>query len=212
MDICIEGVQRIVLHTARGGAAAFINRYRDVETFENYCKVCPIYGTTWACPPFDAASQLDLSPYQSVTLLGFQSFIITDYQQPVGTPEALQARSEGVMRGVRLHLDPLLLSLESSTPATRIFLPGSCRLCDGVGCTRAEHKACRYPERMRSSLEAVGFNVVLAAEELLRLPLCWPEDLRMPPFLTLLAALFHVAPCQSADLSALNRFIKRVAH
>lgn len=207
----IEGVQRITLLTARCDAELFIKKYRDINTFEAYCKVCPIYGTTWACPPFETSARIDFSFYQSVSLLGFQTFITSPFQGPVASPEALQMRSEGVMRSVRRHLDPLLLAAERATPKSRIFLPGSCRLCDDIGCTRTARAPCRYPERMRSSLEAVGFNIALAAENLLHLPLCWPKNLRMPPYLTLLAALFHAEPNQQANLSDINAFIISVA-
>lgn len=210
MVIRIEGVQRIYLHTARCGAELFIKRYRDVSTFEAYCKECPIYGATWACPPFESNAQIDLSSYHSVTLFGFQAFITLPFQKPVESPEVLQQHSEGVMRGVRRHLDPLLLAVERSTPNSRVFLPGSCRLCDDSGCTRTARTPCRYPERMRSSLEAIGFNIALAAENLLHLPLCWPANLCMPPYLTLLAALFHAVPAQETDLTALNAFIDNV--
>lgn len=212
MPIHIDGVQRIELHTRSCNAKSFIQRYRDINTFDAYCKACPIYGNSWACPPFAPASQVDFSPYQWVTLLGFQTFISRPYRHPVDSPEALQARSEGVMHNVRNHLDPLLITLERSLPSSRIFLPGSCQLCDDSACTRIVNAPCRYPDRMRNSLEAVGFNITLAATELLHIRLLWPKNLQMPRYLTLLSAIFHSSASEALNLSSILTWIKRIAN
>lgn len=90
MDICIDGVQRIVLHTAR--AAAFINSTETPRRLKTTARKCPIYELL-SVSSFDAAPTRPIPLSKQYHFISFQSFIITDYQQPVGTPEALQARS-----------------------------------------------------------------------------------------------------------------------
>ncbi len=208
MKVPIRGVKRITLHCAYCDAETFIQKYRDVETFEGYCKVCPRYGASWACPPFNRLSQIDFSPFREVAFIGIQTFITDDYQQPTHSPQALQERSEGVMTDVRRLADPILFSTERDLAPARLFLPGSCHLCDDSGCTRTAQLPCRHPQLMRPSLEAVGFNIALAAEELLHIHLHWPSDLRMPPFLTLLAAFFLTDANQSVDLNRINKALE----
>ena len=198
-----NAISNITIHHAYSDAESFVARYRNVGKFEALCKECPQYGASWACPPFIEGMQIDFTPYRRVMLIGFQTFIKRNYLRPSKTPEELSERSKEISTHVRLMIDPILLSIERDTVASRLFLPGSCNFCAPKGCTRPKRASCRYPNLMRSSLESVGFNVSLASEELLQLHLSWPKDLRLPPFLTFLAAYFLVGSAQTVDLSEL---------
>lgn len=100
------------------------------------------------------------------------------------------------METERKRTDDLLLELEK-THNGRAFFPGSCLLCSS--CTRAEGKPCLYPERVRPSLEACGFDIGKTSSELLNIELKWGEHGKMPEYLTLVSGIFftpkeHASP------------------
>ena len=76
------------------------------------------------------------------------------------------------------------LELERSTPGTLALSAGTCTLC-GEDCTRPAGKPCRYPDRMRYSIEALGGDVAKTAELYLNKPLLWIRDNVLPEYLML---------------------------
>lgn len=87
----------------------------------------------------------------------------------------------------RSVLDELLLSAEESTKNSRALYAGSCTLCKS--CTKTNGEKCRYPQKMRYSIEALGGNVALLTEELLGVPLKWSKDGKLPEYFTLVCGL-----------------------
>ena len=92
-----------------------------------------------------------------------------------------------MMETERKRTDELLLEMEK-TYKGRAFFPGSCLLCPT--CTRTEGKPCLYPERVRPSLEACGFDIGKTASELLHIELKWGDKDRMPEYLLLVSGIF----------------------
>lgn len=84
---------------------------------------------------------------------------------------------------------PQLYDLERLTPGSRIFT-GRCRLCRPQECSRVHGAPCRHRRELRHSLESVGFDVVKCASELLGIELQWGRDGHLPPYLTLITAIF----------------------
>lgn len=91
------------------------------------------------------------------------------------------------METERRRTDTLLLDMEK-THKGRAFFPGSCLICQS--CTRTENKPCIYPERVRPSLEACGFDIGKTASELLHIELKWGEQGKMPEYLLLVSGVF----------------------
>ena len=93
------------------------------------------------------------------------------------------------MQEVWKTLLPELYEKERQEPGSRCFT-FRCTLCP-EGCTRPEGKPCRYPDRLRYSLEAVGFDVTAAASDLLGIDLEWSSDGTLPKHITIVTALFQ---------------------
>ena len=169
------------------GADEFIRRYRDVERIRQYCLQCPGYGKSWGCPPFDFDPTTCTDGFSTVRLMG--TTIEFDEETRAACKSAEQATAMGrqAMGEVWESLLPRLYQLEQEVPGSRCFT-FRCVLCP-EGCTRPDGKPCRHPERLRHSLESVGFDIVAMAHDLLDIDLEWSHDGSLPKHITLVTAL-----------------------
>ena len=169
-------------------ADEFVSRYRDVERIRQYCLACPGYGNSWACPPFDFDPTSVTDGFKTVTLM---ATIIEFDEATRAACRGAKAKSRQVastaMAEVWQALLPHLLEIERETPGSRCFT-FRCSLCP-EGCTRPEGKPCRHPDKMRHSLESVGFDIVAMARDLLGIDLEWSQDGTLPKHLTIITAL-----------------------
>ncbi len=101
--------------------------------------------------------------------------------------EQSAAMGREAMNEVWKTLLPRLYEMERETLGSRCFT-FRCVLCP-EGCTRPEGKPCRHPERLRHSLESVGFDIVAMTRELLGIDLEWSTDGTLPKHLSLVTAL-----------------------
>ena len=168
--------------TATIPVAEYMANYRDAEKFIGFCRQCPRYNTYWACPPFSFNVDHYLSQCQTALIIGTK---ITPLH-PERITDVISFGKE-MMETERKRTDELLLEMEK-TYKGRAFFPGSCLLCPT--CTRTEGKPCLYPERVRPSLEACGFDIGKTASELLHIELKWGDKNRMPEYLLLVSGIF----------------------
>lgn len=157
----------------------YILRYRDERRFMAYCRECRRYGNSWSCPPFN-----DSEDYLS----GFRNLLIVCTRiTPVvlDVPDAVEAGQE-LMHRERSRLDKRLLALEEEYNG-RAFYAGSCILCPWEECARRSGKACRYPSRIRRSLEACGFDLGRTTSELFGIEMKWSENRNLPEYLLLVS-------------------------
>lgn len=169
-------------------ADEFLRRYRDVERIHGYCLECPVYGKTWSCPPFDFDPAIVCDGFNTVTVTG--TTIEFDEQTRAACSTAEQSADTGreALNVVMKELLPRLYEQERLHPGSRCFT-FRCVLCP-QGCTRPQGLPCRHPERLRHSLEAVGFDVEAITRDLLGIDLEWSTDGSLPKHLTLVTALF----------------------
>ena len=125
------------------------------ERVRGYCieNRCGGYDANHMCPP--RVGSLD---GLEAALREFPQGVLLQYSRPVDV-----ARDrEGVIR-TKMEFHRLVLRLEKSLQkrgATDFWglIGGDCGLCRT--CTAVEDKPCRHPEKARTSLEAIGVDVV----------------------------------------------------
>ena len=170
-------------------AEEYLSRYRDVERFIAFCRDCHRYGNCWACPPFGFDTDSYLSGYRSVLLIGTK--IIPDKTLcDCRDKERCREIGREMLSRERTRLDRRLLELEQNHPGSRACYAGTCHLCTEEECSRRRGLPCRYPEQIRPSLEALGFDIGRTASELLHIELQWSTDGLLPPYFTLVSGLF----------------------
>lgn len=169
-------------------AEEFISRYRDVDRIRQYCLQCPGYGKSWGCPPFDFDPRSASDGFKTVKLMA--TIIEFDELTRAACQDAQAAARVGreAMNEVWQSLLPRLYDMEREVPGSRCFT-FRCVLCP-EGCTRPEGKPCRYPDKLRHSLESVGFDIEAMTRELLEIELEWSRDGSLSKHITLVTALF----------------------
>ena len=96
------------------------------------------------------------------------------------------------MEEVRKDLDKNLLELEKQYPQSKAFFAGSCQICQMGKCMRIAGKPCISSERVRPSLESLGFDVSKISTELLNIEMKWSKNGILPEYFTLVSGFFSV--------------------
>lgn len=71
------------------------------------------------------------------------------------------------------------------------FVGNYCPYCGEVPCARIEGGPCRHPDKVRPSLEAIGFDIGKTAKDLLGLEIKWSRGGFIPEYLTLVCGIFY---------------------
>lgn len=158
----------------------YIRDYVNVAEFLEYCKQCPNYGTVWSCPPYDFDAADFWTPYET--------FYITATKINFAPGTTLQESGE-IMQEVKEQMSRELYELEERYPGSVSLSAGCCRLCRPDGCGRASGLSCRYPQKMRYSIESLGGNVGLTVSKLMGIELEWVTEGKLPSYFVLVGGL-----------------------
>lgn len=174
----------VAQHSATLSTDDFLARFRTKpDEIGKLCRVCPNYGTVWACPPFEFDVEPLMRRYRHV-------FIIASEITPV-EPSLPLDRAQELLKPERMRLEKLLHDLENETGGMALAFAGKCLYCPDGECARASGEPCRHPDMARPSLEAWGIDVSATAREVFGIELLWGHGNILPPRLVLVAALFH---------------------
>lgn len=110
-----------------------------------------------------------------------------DYAGKAFPQEKAREITQTVLREVKEQLARKLFDEEAKTPGSVSLSAGSCTQC--AGCLRPEGKNCRFPEKMRYSIESLGGNVGLTISKLLGIELEWMEEGKLPRYFVLVSGL-----------------------
>ena len=156
----------------------YVKDYVDVETFQACCKACPHYNTVWSCPPYDF-NPLD---YWN----SFDRFLVVGYQLTFGSDRTSEAMTEALV-DFKQKLADEMYAMEEELPGSESLLTGDCRICEG--CTKSEGMPCRFPEKMRYSIAALGGDVGKTISDLCGIELEWIEEGKLPEHYALVGGL-----------------------
>jgi predicted metal-binding protein len=180
---------RVELKTSVKGMRELIASFRFADRVMSYCAACPIFGRNWSCPPFDFDVDEFLARYDYAYIFGVKMIHGEKTREAYNTQKSSLKYSVWLMDNVNLKLLDILHGLERKYPGSRGASGGSCKICKS--CARIDSLPCRFPEKMRNSIESLGFDVSMISKELLGLELVWMKD-GLPPYQVLVNALFTV--------------------
>ncbi len=158
--------------------AEYLTDCVDVPKFLAFCRECPNYGAHWSCAPFDFDPMEIWGRYDRLRLVALVLLPGEDMDL------------EGMLRALPVERDRLLeelLELERANPGALALSGGSCTRCQR--CTRLDGAPCRFPERMRYSIEALGGDVGRTASQYLQKPLLWIQDNTVPAYMMTVGGL-----------------------
>lgn len=181
-----------VLHCADGQAIELIvsrhvsreyfdTMYLDTASTTAACQQCPNHGKSWSCPPL--SKQLT-EPY---TRYGMVRLYVARIPVAPHTPVEDSLR---LLTPAKAALLTHLRDVETQSGGRICGLAGVCELCAEKGCTRPDGLPCRYPLKVRPSLESLGYNVANAVKDLTGVEMLWGKNGCLPEYLLLAGALF----------------------
>jgi len=158
----------------------YLEHYVNVEEFLEYCKACPNYEKVWSCPAYTFNPEDYWKEYSSLLVVAYK------INFEAGTDEK---KSMEIMAEVKDKITEELFAMEEEHAGSVSLSAGSCSVCGKGNCTRTEGKPCRYPEKMRYSIESIGGNVGKTVSKLLGIELEWIEEGKMPSYFVLCGGL-----------------------
>lgn len=180
--------------TKRYGASVpvsdYLEGYVDVDTFLECCKACPNYDSKWSCPSYDFDVTAYWKKYKTLDLTAVKIIFDEEYAGKEFPEEEIQRITETSVMENKRQLSKELLLREKEIPGSISLSAGSCILCEG-NCSRKEGKPCRFPDKMRYSIESLGGNVGLTISKLMGIELEWIQEGRLPHHFVLVCGLLH---------------------
>lgn len=168
-------------------------KFKDIifdQNVQTYCInsnfKCPSYGHSWACPPEAPYLEREVSQYIKFYLI-FVKFNLGSYieKEKLRHPKRNETsiRNAFFMKNLlrdRLEKEIKLFinEYQNSYEEKLILWDGFCRLCfneKDKGCTYDAGDPCRYPDKKRYSMEAVGIDVTQTVKNL-NFNLEWPPN------------------------------------
>ena len=136
--------------------------YMNFEYFTNLCKEgCPNYNTNHTCPPNSPTFTDYAKNYQS-------SLVIAMYMNIPKNKNMDETHQylRGVLSDLLIHLEKRVNGLLTDG--------GRCMYCKE--CTCVENLPCRFPEKLRFSMEAMGIDLSSLCENLLNHSMMWNKN------------------------------------
>ncbi len=160
----------------------YVENYVCVDEFLEYCKACENYNRKWSCPSLSFDPVEDYwKKYEKLIVVGKK--MIFDEEE--------KENWQDLMKTVKQELTKELYEMESAFPNCKSLSAGSCQLCGADNCSRKNGEPCRFPDKMRYSIESLGGNVGLTCTKLLGLPLQWMEEGKVPDYFVLVGGLLY---------------------
>ncbi len=150
----------------------------DVEKVNSDCVDCPNYNKIWSCPPHDFNTYDYVSQYNRVDL--YMAKINLDIET------ATKEDMKNIFEKERRIFSDALVNMENEMSIA--VIAGNCYKCSV--CTRSEGRACIFKDKMRYSLEALGFKVGEIAK-FVGVELKWSNDKAIAPYLVTVGAIFR---------------------
>lgn len=180
---------RYVVHasTRRILAEDYLRDYVNVPKFRTFCQACRVYGTNWACPPFDFDPLDTWRGYRWLHLIAFRLCFTKDQPRTGLDHDQMITDVLEMFRFEKRRSHRYLMRLRAAVPGSQALAAGECRLCPV--CTRSYGLPCRLPDQMMHSIEALGGDVEATMRVIFDDPVAWSDGTSLPDHYTLVAGL-----------------------
>lgn len=160
----------------------YIEGYVCVDEFLEMCKACENYNRKWSCPSYDFDPVEDYwKTFEQLYIVGKKMIL----------EEEDKENWQALMKEVKAELTRELAEKEKDYPGSQALSAGSCQVCGEDNCTRKTGEPCRFPDKMRYSVESLGGNVGLTCSKLLGIRLQWIEEGQIPDYFVLVGGLLY---------------------
>ncbi|MDD6154015.1 MAG: DUF2284 domain-containing protein [Eubacteriales bacterium] len=182
---------------------AYVEKYVDPDFFLTKCQACSGFGTSWACPPFDA-DPMDYWNKFKIFIIVCQKLIFDEadkeaYRNSPVDVESHVKKGEVARDGIfniNLVLDQHtqalnkeLYRMEELFPGGEALISGQCDVCGKSNCSRLRGIPCLFPDKKRHSLESIGGNCVDTITDFFGFDMKWVEDGELPDYFVQIGGL-----------------------
>lgn len=155
----------------------------DKTLFSDMCRSgCKNFNGKYCCPPNSPDFLSCIRGYGSLLVLMFM--IDLNQLSEYGYKDYHRLRIGNAV--IKPRIEKVMRSLERDIGG-RFLGTGACRLCKP--CRRKIGEPCKYPDKMRFSLESVGVDCDKLTRELFNIPLLWYKDRKAPEYTAVMCAL-----------------------
>ena len=162
----------------------------DVATFLEYCKECSNYGKLWCCPPYNFDVEEEYwKKYRTIRIMGRKLYLPKKLTSQTYEKNAEWKVTEEFLNPYKEELEQEILIEEQQNPGSVSLSSGACLHCKKAGCTRLSGKPCRFPDKMRYSIESLGGNVGKTITQYFHQELLWVEEGKLPEYFMLIYGL-----------------------
>lgn len=168
--------------------ADYMENYKNMEGFLDYCEKCMGYRQVWSCPLYDFNPEGFGNNFKYFYLMGTKIILNED-------SDAESKKSSEYINQICLEekyiLTKKVQALEKKHPGSVGMITGNCHMC--TQCSRPLGEGCRYSDEIRFFLESIGADVGKTAGEFLGIKLQLMKQ-KQPEYFTLLSGLLTDDP------------------
>lgn len=176
-------------------------KYYNPKVINKYCESCNKFSKFWSCPPLSFNDLEYISKYKYCYVISGKTYInqipkdelnnlaehaLTKYSSISNGNDEFSNTFNGLYYSFREFNDNKLLSLESHFCDTTALFSGRCLICNN--CSRSNNMSCIFPNKLRYSLEGLGFDVSGIIENIVNDKIQWSNDSR-PEYVTCVSGL-----------------------
>ena len=171
----------------------FVEKYVDVPKFLKFCEECKNYNKVWSCPKYDFDPMDIWNSYESLDLVVIKIIYDEESSKKTFTEDELKTIGRNSLLVEKQNLMDEFMEIEKSSPDTLFLAAGSCDVCgpndETINCAKILGEPCRYPDKLRYSVESLGGDVVKAAEDIFGIELKWSNEDTLPEYFILMCGL-----------------------
>ena len=158
-----------------------VDRYFDVPKFLEFCKQCRNYDKNHSCPSYRFDTIRYLKKYKNLKLV-LAKVLLDDSERKIDVYSDL-------IENARDDLKKYLDKFENNKINSVLLNAGPCKICET--CERVQGKACKYPTKLRYSIESLGGDVEGIVRDLFNEQILWVKDNIVPEYFIFLGGLLY---------------------
>lgn len=164
-------------------------KYYDKEKYQGYCRECNSYNKKHSCPPFSEEEDYMLDNYNYIHIVVAKLEYSKDEIEMHKGSDKTYEYTKKTFFPVKNYIHERMIKLEGQYENAYYSAMGSCALCEV--CEKVEGKDCRYPDKMRISLEAWGYDIGGMLKDYFDIDIKWASD-GLPEYYSLLGGIASV--------------------
>lgn len=175
--------------------------YFNPNLVNTYCSKCNKYNKIWSCPPLNFNDDKYISTFKYSYIISGKIYIdkvpselksemighaLNKYSGISNSKDNFSNVFNALYYSFRELNDSKILNLEEKFPGSTALVSGRCLICNN--CTRESNLPCIHPDKLRYSLESLGFDVAEIIENIVGDKIQWSSN-ESPEYVTCVSAL-----------------------